>query len=131
MDFAPDPVELSSFATEHARLSTSPEPGYVPVLTAQLRDAKGVDVLRGCVLRRIDAGGTGERTIDSAADWYDVLASVFRLNLAGVFRLNLNRRRRPRTGGAVAPCPHHAPGAGGRGGAVRGCPVGGPRAVRP
>ncbi|MER5547269.1 hypothetical protein ABT072_33615 [Streptomyces sp. NPDC002589] len=89
MDFAPDPVELSSFATEHARLSTSPEPGYVPVLTAQLREAKGVDVLRGCVLRRIDAGGTGERTIDSAADWYDVLASVFRLNLTGVFRLNL------------------------------------------
>ncbi|MDX3539406.1 arylamine N-acetyltransferase [Streptomyces sp. MB09-01] len=84
MDFAPDPVELSSFAAEHVRLSTSPESGFVRVLTAQLRDAEGVDVLRGCVLRRIDAEGTHERTIDSADDWYDVLARVFRLDLTDV-----------------------------------------------
>ncbi|MFC7216883.1 arylamine N-acetyltransferase [Streptomyces polyrhachis] len=84
MDFAPGPVELSSFAAEHLRLSTSPESGFVRTLTAQLRDATGADVLRGCVLRRIDAGGTDERTIDSADDWYDVLAGVFRLDLTDV-----------------------------------------------
>lgn len=84
MVFAPDPVELSSFDAEHVRLSTSPESGFVRVLTAQVRDAKGVDVLRGCVLRRIDGRGTDERTIDSADDWYDVLAGVFRLDLTDV-----------------------------------------------
>ncbi|MFD3726697.1 arylamine N-acetyltransferase [Streptomyces sp. NPDC058671] len=84
MDFAPDPVELSSFAAEHARLSTSPESGFVRVLTAQRRDAKGVDVLRGRVLRRVDARGTDERTIDSADEWYDVLTGVFRLDLTDV-----------------------------------------------
>jgi N-hydroxyarylamine O-acetyltransferase len=84
MVFAPEPVELSTFAAEHHRLSTSPESGFVRVLQAQLRDAKGVDMLRGCVLRRIDAEGTYERTIDSADDWYDVLADVFHLNLTDV-----------------------------------------------
>jgi arylamine N-acetyltransferase len=84
MDFAPEPVELSSFAAEHVRLSTSPESGFVRVLTAQRRDARGVDVLRGCVLRRIEAGGTNERTIDSADEWHDVLADVFRLDLSDV-----------------------------------------------
>lgn len=84
MVFAPEPVELSSFAAMHHRLSTSPESGFVRVLQAQLRDATGVDMLRGCVLRRIDAAGTYERTLDSAEDWYDVLADVFHLDLADV-----------------------------------------------
>lgn len=84
MVFAPEPVELSSFAAKHHQLSTSPESGFVRVLQAQLRDATGVDMLRGCVLRRIDAAGTYERTIDSADEWYDVLAQVFHLDLADV-----------------------------------------------
>ncbi|MGW2371919.1 arylamine N-acetyltransferase family protein [Kitasatospora sp. NPDC001683] len=84
MDFAPEPVELSSFAAEHLRLSTSPESGFVRTLTAHRRDGKGVDVLRGCVLRRIEAGGTDERTVDSADDWYEVLTGVFRLDLTDV-----------------------------------------------
>jgi hypothetical protein len=41
-------------------------------------------MLPGCVLRRIDAEGTYERTIDSADDRYDVLAHVFHLNLTDV-----------------------------------------------
>ncbi|WP_316527767.1 arylamine N-acetyltransferase family protein [Kitasatospora brasiliensis] len=84
MDFKPAPVELSAFAAEHVRLSTSPESGFVRVLVAQRRDAKGHLALRGCVLRRTEAGGTDERTIDSADEWYDVLAEVFRLDLADV-----------------------------------------------
>ncbi|WP_419706897.1 hypothetical protein [Promicromonospora sp. NFX87] len=43
-----------------------------------------MDMLRGCVLRRIDAAGTYERTLDSPDDWYDVLARVFHLDLADV-----------------------------------------------
>ncbi|MFJ3234693.1 arylamine N-acetyltransferase [Streptomyces sp. NPDC086787] len=84
MVFAPEPVELSSFAAEHHRLSSSPESGFVRVLQVQLRDAKGVDMLRGCVLRRIDAEGTHERIIDAAAEWYAVLTDVFHLNLGDV-----------------------------------------------
>ncbi|MEF9884638.1 arylamine N-acetyltransferase family protein [Streptomyces sp. P9-A4] len=84
MDFTPEPVDLSSFAEEHVRLSTSPESGFVRVLSAQRRDAEGVDVLRGRVLRRTGAGGTDERTIESADDWYDVLAGMFRLDLTDV-----------------------------------------------
>ncbi|MFF6773449.1 arylamine N-acetyltransferase [Streptomyces sp. NPDC012637] len=84
MVFAPEPVELSSFAEEHVRLSTSPESGFVRVLTAQLRGAEAVDVLRGRVLRRIHAEGTDERTVDSADDFYDVLVGVFRLDLTDV-----------------------------------------------
>lgn len=84
MVFAPDPVELSSFAEEHIRLSTAPDSGFVRVCTAQRRDAKGVDVLRGCVLRRIHAEGADERIIDAADDWYDVLTDVFRMDLTDV-----------------------------------------------
>ncbi|MFJ9037844.1 arylamine N-acetyltransferase [Streptomyces sp. NPDC102406] len=84
MVFAPEPVELSSFVPKHLELSTSPDSGFVRVLQVQLRDAKGVDMMRGCVLRRIDAGGTQERVIDTADDWYDVLADVFHLDLADV-----------------------------------------------
>ncbi|MFD9566134.1 arylamine N-acetyltransferase [Streptomyces sp. NPDC059994] len=84
MVFTPEPVELSSFAAKHAHLSASPKSGFVRVLQAQLRDAKGVDMLRGCVLHRIDAAGTDQRIIDSADDWYDVLADVFHLKLTDV-----------------------------------------------
>ncbi|MFJ3838914.1 arylamine N-acetyltransferase family protein [Streptomyces sp. NPDC054904] len=84
MVFTPEPVELSSFAAKHVHLSASPESGFVRVLQAQLRDAKGVDMLRGCVLHRIDAAGTDLRTIESADDWYDVLADVFHLKLTDV-----------------------------------------------
>ncbi|MFE7615642.1 arylamine N-acetyltransferase [Streptomyces sp. NPDC057496] len=84
MDFAMDPAELSSFTAEHIRLSTSPDSGFVRVLTAQRRDAGGVDLLRGLVLRRLHAGGTDERTIESADEWYDVLTGLFRLDLTDV-----------------------------------------------
>ncbi|MCF2530763.1 arylamine N-acetyltransferase family protein [Yinghuangia soli] len=84
MVFAPEPVDLSAFTAKHLQLSSSPESGFVRVLQVQLRDAKGVDMLRGCVLRRIDADGTHERIIDTAAEWYDLLADVFHLDLADV-----------------------------------------------
>ncbi|MFR9724680.1 hypothetical protein ACL02R_15155 [Streptomyces sp. MS19] len=59
---APEPAE-------HRRLSPSPDSGFVRTLQVQLRDAKGVDTLRGRVPRRIDAGGTDERINDTVAEW--------------------------------------------------------------
>ncbi|WP_051837157.1 arylamine N-acetyltransferase family protein [Streptomyces sp. NRRL WC-3742] len=84
IDFAPQPVELASFAEKHEHLSTSPESGFVRVLTAQLRDAKGLFVLRSRLLRRIDAAGTEERIIDSPEEFEDVLAEVFRIDLTDI-----------------------------------------------
>ncbi|MBC9715521.1 arylamine N-acetyltransferase [Streptomyces sp. TRM66268-LWL] len=81
MVFAPEPVTLSSFEEKHAYLSADPESGFVRVFQTQLRDAKGVDMLRGRVLRRIHAEGTDERIIDSAEEFYEVLAEVFHLDL--------------------------------------------------
>lgn len=86
VDFAPEPVEMASFSDMHEHLSTSPESGFVRVLTAQLRDAAGLFVLRGRLLRRIDATGAQERTIDSAEELLDVLAGVFRIDPSGVTR---------------------------------------------
>ncbi|MFJ9691259.1 arylamine N-acetyltransferase [Kitasatospora sp. NPDC101183] len=84
VDFAPEPVELSSFAATHHRLSTSPESGFVRTLTAQLSDAKGMFLLRSRLLRRIEAAGTEDRVIDSAEEFEEVLADVFRISQEGI-----------------------------------------------
>ena len=49
------PTEIGAFAVRNEWLSTSPESGFVKFLTAQRRDATGVDVLRGQTLLRIGA----------------------------------------------------------------------------
>ena len=50
-------------------------------LTAQRRDATGVDLLHNCVLRRIDGDGASVRPIDTAGEWYATLTGRFGLNL--------------------------------------------------
>jgi len=57
-EFDTEPAQLpADFAEIHEWFATSPESGFVRTLTAQRRDAKGVDLLHGCVLRRLDAAG--------------------------------------------------------------------------
>ena len=51
------------------------------VLTAQRRDADGVDILRGRVLTRWDVSGTAARELD-ADEWWDALTGRFELVLA-------------------------------------------------
>ena len=53
-------------------LSTSPESGFVRVLTVQRRDATGVDVLRGLNLLRIGEG-TSTRTLETQAELVEAL----------------------------------------------------------
>ena len=50
------PAEMPDFAAQHAYLSTSPESGFVKLLSVQRRDAEGADVMVGLVLRRVDDG---------------------------------------------------------------------------
>ena len=75
------PTGMDAFADRHAWLSTSPESGFVRVLTVQRRDATGVDILRGLTLRRVGAGAA-EATITTPAELADALGDVFGLDLA-------------------------------------------------
>ena len=82
MDFAPAPATLDDFTERHVFLSTSPESGFVRTCSVQRRDAHGVDVLTGCVLRRFDSNGAGtSHVLDTDRDWFDALADVFGLPL--------------------------------------------------
>lgn len=54
------------------------------VCSAQRRDAKGCDWLRGCVLGRVGEPEVDKQVVDTAADWFAVLADVFGLPLTDV-----------------------------------------------
>lgn len=83
MSFHESVVTMDVFAARHVELSTSPDSGFVRTMTAFLRDADGVDALRGLVLRREPDGGQG-RTITDRADWFAALADVFGLRFDAV-----------------------------------------------
>jgi N-hydroxyarylamine O-acetyltransferase len=79
------PAGMDSFADHHVRLSTSPESGFVKVLTAQRRDATGVDVVRGRTLRRIGTGAF-EGTLASLDELSAALGDLFGLDLGALPR---------------------------------------------
>ena len=83
MSFRAEPATTSAFADKHRWLSTSPESGFVRTLTVQRRDASGIDVLRGCVLRRI-GDDSADAVVDERAEWFDALGDMFGLRLDGV-----------------------------------------------
>jgi hypothetical protein len=76
---------MDAFADHHVRLSTSPESGFVKVLTAQRRDATGVDVVRGRTLKRIGTGAF-EGTLASLDELSAALGDLFGLDLGAVPR---------------------------------------------
>ncbi|MEU6997176.1 arylamine N-acetyltransferase [Nonomuraea sp. NPDC046570] len=80
MDFAPAPAEMSAFTKMHDHLCTSPDSGFVRVLSVLRRDAMGVDLLRGAVLSRLGTRSTAV-TLESEPDYYAALADVFHLPL--------------------------------------------------
>ena len=76
-------AEMDQFADRHRWLSTSPDSGFVRVLTVQQRDATGVDVLRGLTLQRV--GGTdGPVTLTTQVEVFDVLGDLFGLDVTPV-----------------------------------------------
>jgi arylamine N-acetyltransferase len=79
MDFRADVAVQGDFQPMHEWLSTSPESGFVRTASVQRRDATGADVLRGRVLTREPAGQA--RQLDTAGEWFGVLADVFGLTL--------------------------------------------------
>ena len=83
MSWRSAPVGMDAFAARHAWLSTSPDSGFVKVLTAQRRDASGVDILRGLSLRRI-GDRAAESTLTTRAELADALGDLFGLYVGPV-----------------------------------------------
>ena len=69
------PTAMDAFRERHGWLSTSPDSGFVKVLTVQRRDATGVDVLRGLTLLRIGAGASST-TLASPSELFEVIAEL-------------------------------------------------------
>ncbi|MCU1400848.1 MAG: hypothetical protein JWN62_3957 [Acidimicrobiales bacterium] len=84
MAFRAATAGIDEFAERNVALSTSRDSGFVKLVTVQRRDADGVDVMRGLVLRRVGSGGEPERTVDTADEWFSVLRDRFGLPLADV-----------------------------------------------
>jgi N-hydroxyarylamine O-acetyltransferase len=81
MDFRPERAITADFEARHRWLSTSPDSGFVRTFAVQRRDATGVDMLRGCVLSRLDGKPLAPRTLETEREWYEALRDVFDLPL--------------------------------------------------
>ncbi|MCY0959407.1 arylamine N-acetyltransferase family protein [Streptomyces sp. H27-H5] len=78
MNFRSAPATMADFASEHLRLSTSQDSGFVRTFAMLRRDAHGIDALRGRVLSRIDPlKGTTDRELHTPEEFFGVLAGVF------------------------------------------------------
>ncbi|WP_036327710.1 arylamine N-acetyltransferase family protein [Microbispora sp. ATCC PTA-5024] len=93
MDLRAGPSEMAAFQATHEHLSTSPDSGFVRVLAVQRRDAAGVDLLTGLVLKRVGSvppasspGPVSEdsTTLERQEDYFAALADVFGLTLDDV-----------------------------------------------
>jgi arylamine N-acetyltransferase len=83
MAWRSEPAPIDAFAERHTFLSTSPESGFVKILSAQRRDATGVDILRGLTLTRV-GHGAATSTLETQAELTDVLRGRFRLDLSRI-----------------------------------------------
>ena len=81
MSWRAEPATADAFDARHEWLSTSPDSGFVKVLTVFRRDATGVDVLRGLTRRRI-GDGAAEATLTTQADLVEALADIFGIDVA-------------------------------------------------
>jgi arylamine N-acetyltransferase len=75
---APHGAELEE---AHARLSQSPDSGFVTTATVQRRDATGIDILRACTLTRTEVAGTRTTVIEDASEWFAALRDIFGMGL--------------------------------------------------
>lgn len=73
-------TDLSSFDATNTYLSTSPDSGFVKILSVQRRSAAAVDILRGLLLIRRGQGAY-ERTLESADELTATLRDVFGFDL--------------------------------------------------
>ena len=81
MDFGPTRATVADFQERHVQLSTDPSSEYVRTCTVQRRDASGVDILTGCLLKRLDGAPCAPRVLETQSEWFQALADVFGLPL--------------------------------------------------
>jgi N-hydroxyarylamine O-acetyltransferase len=86
MDFRPQRATTDDFQERHRFLSSSPDSQFVRTCSVQRRDAGGIDMLTGCVLKRIGQDSTSPRTLETQNEWFEALADVFDLPLTDVSR---------------------------------------------
>ncbi|MCW2786926.1 MAG: hypothetical protein JWP74_3443 [Marmoricola sp.] len=79
MSWTDAPARQADFEHKHAWLSRSPESGFVQVAMAEVRDATGVDVVRGLVRARIGTNAFTAEPLTRKREWFDLLASDFGL----------------------------------------------------
>jgi len=86
MVFREASADIGEFASRNEYLSTSPESGFVKLMTVQRRDGTGVDILRELSVTRIDADDArcADWTIGSERELFEVLADLFGLTLTDV-----------------------------------------------
>ena len=84
MGFRSEAADLPAFAATHTFLSTSPDSGFVRVVTVQRRHAAGADAIRGLVLARRDGDTSTETTLTNRNDWQAALADIFGIDLSGL-----------------------------------------------
>jgi N-hydroxyarylamine O-acetyltransferase len=80
MSWRSAPATMDAFAERNQWLSSAPESGFVKVLSAQRRDATGVDALSGLWLRRVGADAY-DTVVESRDELVDVLRDRFGLDL--------------------------------------------------
>jgi N-hydroxyarylamine O-acetyltransferase len=83
MTFTTAATEMNTFTAMHHFFATSPTSHFARVVTVQRRDATGVDILRGLVLRRLGSR-PAEQEFQTSAEWYDMLAERFYLPLTAI-----------------------------------------------
>lgn len=81
MDFAPAEAKVEDFTDQHDHLCTSPESGFVRVVTVSNRDAKTIRELRGRLYNETTAAGVAHTEIADRADYFGLLGDVFGLTL--------------------------------------------------
>ncbi|MFD3701505.1 arylamine N-acetyltransferase [Streptomyces sp. NPDC058646] len=81
MDFSMAPARAGDFTARHRQLSTSPDSGFVRILSVMRRDHDGVDAIEGCILSRTDDTGRHARELGTVSDWFGALTDVFGLTL--------------------------------------------------
>jgi N-hydroxyarylamine O-acetyltransferase len=83
MTFSLAPAEMLDFLSMHRFLATSPDSPFARTVTAQRRDASGVDIVRGLVLKRLGANPSSVE-FETSTEWFEMLADVFHLPLTDV-----------------------------------------------
>ncbi len=81
IDIRMTPARQQAFHRWHHYLVSSPESRLVRALTVMRRDARRIDAMTGCLLRRVDSTGRTVQELGTQGEWFQALADIFALEL--------------------------------------------------